>query len=139
MALCKVLAGLPEEVNSLFSAKNGMKYSGTELVAMSTIAKAAREKSLDAYKAAVLLHSATLTTDELISHHIDKLYDNMLESNLMKILAPYSAVQVSHVAKLINLPEDIVIIIIIMIVCMYDLYIAVYVGGEEIITNDFES
>ena len=75
---------------------------------MKAVAVAARAKSLDAFKAAIELHSSTLTGDELISHHMDKLYESMFESNLLKIIYPYSAVEVSHVAKLINLPEDIV-------------------------------
>lgn len=85
-----------------------MKHVCVELEAMKAVAVAARAKSLDAFKAAIELHSSTLTGDELISHHMDKLYESMFESNLLKIIYPYSAVEVSHVAKLINLPEDIV-------------------------------
>ena len=75
---------------------------------MKAVAIAARAKSLDAFKSAIELHSTVLTSDELISHHMDRLYENMFESNLLKIISPYSAVEVSHVAKLINLPEEVV-------------------------------
>lgn len=30
-----------------------------------------------------------LSTDDLISHHLDLLYDNMLEANLLKIIHPF--------------------------------------------------
>lgn len=46
-----------------------------------------------------------LKRDDLISHHLDLLYDKMLEANLLKIIFPYSSVEIAHVAKRINLPE----------------------------------
>ena len=50
-------------------------------------------------------HAAELKTDDLISHHLDILYDQMLEGNLLKIIHPFSCVEISHVAKLINMSE----------------------------------
>lgn len=46
-----------------------------------------------------------LRTDALISHQLDELYQRMLEMNLLKIVHPYSCVEISHVAKMINLPQ----------------------------------
>ena len=46
-----------------------------------------------------------LRTDALISHQLDELYQRMLELNLLKIVNPYSCVEISHVAKMINLSE----------------------------------
>jgi 26S proteasome regulatory subunit N6 len=103
-----LIAGQPEDVTSLYSSKSSLKHIGKELDAMISVAKAAREKSLDAFKAAVHEHSLILTSDALISHHLEKLYENMFESNLLKIIAPYSAVEVTFIAKLINLTEDMV-------------------------------
>ncbi len=36
---------------------------------------------------------------------MDVLYDKMLESNLLKIIQPYSSVEIRYVATTINLPE----------------------------------
>jgi 26S proteasome regulatory subunit N6 len=42
--------------------------------------------------------------DPLIKTHLGKLYEQLLESNLIKIIQPFSCVEIDHVAKLIKLP-----------------------------------
>lgn len=44
-----------------------------------------------------------LENDPIIKAHLESLYDKLLEGNLLRIIEPYSHVQVGHVAKLINL------------------------------------
>jgi 26S proteasome regulatory subunit N6 len=60
MMLCKVLQGLPEEVASLMQSKFGVKYTGTDVEAMSSIAKAAKVRSLEQFQGAVSYVSALL-------------------------------------------------------------------------------
>lgn len=105
MILCKVLNEAAAEVPAILTSKIGMKHSGIELEAMATIAKAAKVRSLEDFQAAVAKYEVYLKRDDLISHHLDLLYDKMLEANLLKIIFPYSSVEISHVAKRINLPE----------------------------------
>jgi 26S proteasome regulatory subunit N6 len=85
-------------------SKFGMKHSGADIEAMAAIARAAKARSLEQFQDAVNGFSSYLRSDDLISHHLDVLYDNMLEANLLKIIYPYSCVEIAHVAKLINLP-----------------------------------
>ena len=40
----------------------------------------------------------------MITRHLDQLYEALLDANLLKIIEPFSCVEVAHVAKLINLP-----------------------------------
>jgi 26S proteasome regulatory subunit N6 len=104
MILCKILSNKSAEVPGILSGKFGMKYAGGELAAMSSLAKAAKDRSLEAFTTAVDDHGKYLKCDDLISHHLDKLYSSMLEGNLLKIIYPYSSVEISHVAHRINLP-----------------------------------
>jgi len=105
MILCKVLNETADEVPAVLSSKMGMKHSGVELEAMAAIGRASKVRSLEDFQAVVDEHQALLRGDALISHHLDVLYDKMLEANLLKIINPFSTVEISHVAKLINLPE----------------------------------
>lgn len=49
-----------------------------------------------------------MKTNDLINHHLELLYEKMLESNLLRIIHPFSCVEIEHVAKLIKLPQPLV-------------------------------
>lgn len=50
-------------------------------------------------------YKTELENDPIIKAHLESLYDKLLEGNLLRIIEPYSHVQVAHVAKLINLDQ----------------------------------
>jgi len=108
MILCKILNEAPSEVPTMLSGKSGLKYAGIDLDAMGAVAKAAEKRSLDDFKAAVSKYASSLQEDVLISRHLDILYDQMMESNLLKIIGPFSCVEISHISSLINLEGSIV-------------------------------
>lgn len=89
MILCKILNESSADVPALLSSKFGMKHAGIDLEAMSAIAKAAKIRSLEDFQAAVAKYEQYLKSDDLISHHLDLLYDKMLEANLLKIVHPF--------------------------------------------------
>ncbi|KAJ1407747.1 hypothetical protein B484DRAFT_337157 [Ochromonadaceae sp. CCMP2298] len=109
MVLAKVLNGAPAEVPSILSSKHGMKHAFVGLEALAAIAKAAKARSLEDFQAAVTQYEPHLRHDALISHHLDVLYDKMLEGNLLKIISPYSVVEIAHIANKIRLPETTVV------------------------------
>ena len=45
-----------------------------------------------------------LMMDTVIRAHFTSLYDNLLEQNLLRIVEPFSRVEVAHVAALVGLP-----------------------------------
>jgi len=47
-----------------------------------------------------------LMSDPIIHAHFTALYDNLLEQNLLRIVEPFSRVEVDHVAKLVGLPVE---------------------------------
>jgi len=49
--------------------------------------------------------SVDLKDDLLVHTHLSQLYDTLLEKNLLKIIEPFSQVEISHVAAIIELPQ----------------------------------
>jgi len=105
MMLCKVLQGAADEVTGIVS-KWGAKYPGPDLEAMVAIAAAAKKRSLEDFDDATKKYSDLLTSDVLVSHHLGVLYGSMLESNLLKIIQPFSCVELDRVSELIKLPVE---------------------------------
>lgn len=67
-----------------------MKYAATpDIQAMSSVARAAKKRSLEDFQSTVTANRHLLVSEDLISHHLDNLYEKMLESNLLKIIHPF--------------------------------------------------
>jgi len=108
MILSKVLGDHMQDVPGLLTGKFALKHGGRQLDAMAAISKAAKSRSLEDFKSSVGQYADCLKTDNLISHHLDVLYEKMFEANLLKIIQPFSTVEIAHVAKLINLNVEVV-------------------------------
>lgn len=123
MMLCKILDNLTKalklsakggvgaksdkssvDISSIISSKQGVKYAGRDIDAMAAIASAASARSLAQYQSVTTSFSTELQGDLLIKHHLHFLHEQLLESNLIRIVEPYSCVEISHVAALIEMP-----------------------------------
>jgi 26S proteasome regulatory subunit N6 len=93
LLLMKIMLNLPQECKSVASSKAGLKYEGPELAAILAVAQV------------LGIHQAELN-DPVIQHHMSDLNETLLEQNLLRIVEPFSKVEVDHVAKLIKLPLD---------------------------------
>lgn len=52
----------------------------------------------------ILLTTTELSNDTIIRNHLSALYDTLLEQNLLRIIEPYSRVEMTHIAKLVRQP-----------------------------------
>ena len=71
---------------------------------MTAVAKAASERSLNSFETVLKDYEAELQSDLLIKHHLSILQEQLLESNLIRIMEPYSCVELEHIASLMELP-----------------------------------
>ncbi|WVQ92663.1 hypothetical protein IAS59_006477 [Cryptococcus gattii] len=99
MLLCKIMIGTPNDIFSLLSLKSAAPYMGKDVDSMKAIATALEERSLDLFKTALQNYSGQLQKDEIIRSHLSYLYDTLLEQNLIRVIEPYSAVELSWVAS----------------------------------------
>jgi 26S proteasome regulatory subunit N6 len=121
MMLCKILDGLkivlaPKSADmkssanvatttsAMLSGKQAVKYGGKDLDAMQAIAKAVANRNLKELHGVFEEYKEQLSSDILIQHHIQILQEQLLESNLLRIVEPYSCVELDFVAQKIELP-----------------------------------
>ena len=96
------------DMSGLVTGKQGVKYAGPAIEAMVAISKAATARSLKDFEQVTDKFRDELTSDLLIKHHLEHLYEQLLESNLVRIIEPFSSVEITHISKLIEMPVTIV-------------------------------
>ena len=106
MSLTKIMADLPAEAILIASSKNGLKFAGPELSALTEVAKSLKQRSLKDFEAVIQKHSTYLSSDPVIAYHLTDLNERLLEQNLLKLIEPYSRVEIAYLAHLINLSID---------------------------------
>jgi 26S proteasome regulatory subunit N6 len=104
MLLCKIMTNSPSDVHAIVHGKAGIKYAGADVDAMRALAEAHKERSLKSFQSCLQQYKVQLQDDPVISAHIVNLYEALLDANMLRILEPFSRVQIAHVAKLIDLP-----------------------------------
>ncbi|SNX84402.1 probable 26S proteasome non-atpase regulatory subunit Rpn6 [Melanopsichium pennsylvanicum] len=104
MLLCKIMLNLSEDVNSIISGKHATKYGGKDMEAMKAVAKAHEDRSLEGFEAALRTYKDELSNDPIVKNHLSALYDTLLEQNLLRVIEPYSRVEIAHIAKEVRQP-----------------------------------
>ena len=102
MILCKIIGGHLEEVNNVVLSKQGKNYYGPEIEALRSIEAAVKEKSIKLLEDNIEKNKQYFQ-DRVIKFHINNLHNDLLEKNLIKIIKPYSVVEIDFVAKSIGL------------------------------------
>lgn len=103
MALSKIMNGQGSEVPTILNTKKAVPYTGPEILSMRAIAKAYAERSLNTFGDVLKEYAAQIVNDELVQRHLKDLQADLLEQNLVRIIEPFSRVEIAHVASLIDL------------------------------------
>lgn len=106
MLMAKIMLNISSDVYAIINGKAGVRYAGIDIEAMKATADAHKERSIHSFEAVLKKYKAQLVDDPFIFSHLNVLYENLLEQNLIRLIEPFSRVQISHVAKLINLPLE---------------------------------
>lgn len=103
MLLSKIMLNLIDDVKQILSSKYASKYNSKDIDAMKAISKAYSNRSLKEFEEALQLYGKELSADAIIKSHFNALYDTLLEQNLVKVIEPFSVVEIEHVAQIIGL------------------------------------
>lgn len=111
--LCKVMLDHTEDVFSLLggvSARPSHRRfaAASELQALRDFAEAYRSKCLSRFNSAFQMHREDLFADPVINEHLRSLYERLLEANLLRILEPYSVVDLEHVVRSLGIDSMLV-------------------------------
>ena len=112
--LCRVLDGKASECPAIEAAAaislQNSKIVGiqrsSEIKTMMKIARASEEKSLHQLNKVINECRADLDADPVISSNVKNLIDSLEEQHLLRIVRPYSAVQLTRIAELIHLDVE---------------------------------
>ena len=74
-----------------------LKYSGPETACMLGISIAVNSSSLNLFMEVISEYTVVLEQDPVVRFHLETRQESMMEENLIKILKPYSRVQVQYV------------------------------------------
>ena len=102
MILSKIVGGHIEEVNNIVLSKQGRDYYGKEIEALRSVESAVKEKSIKLLKENIEKYKEYFS-DPVIEFHLSNLNNELLEKNLIKIIKPYSVVEIDFVSKSIGL------------------------------------
>ncbi|RKO92793.1 hypothetical protein BDK51DRAFT_36147 [Blyttiomyces helicus] len=103
MLLCKIMLNLSEDVHAIINGKLALRYAGSDVEAMRAVASAHQNRALVEFEAALAKYNDELQNDPIIRSHLGALYDNLQEQNLLRIIEPFSRVEIAHVASLVKL------------------------------------
>jgi 26S proteasome regulatory subunit N6 len=96
------------DISGIISGRQGVKYAGKDIDAMSAIATAASHRNLKEFQTVLETFPEELQQDLLIKHHLHILQEQLLESNLIRIIEPYSCVELQHIADKIEISLPVV-------------------------------
>jgi 26S proteasome regulatory subunit N6 len=106
MLLTQIMMNRPDDTKSIINSKSGLKYAGPQVDAMAAVAAAHKERSLKIFEKVLQDHQSQLSEDPVINHHLSDLNETLLEQNILRILEPFSRVEISHVAELVEMPFE---------------------------------
>ncbi|KAI0029249.1 PCI-domain-containing protein [Vararia minispora EC-137] len=99
MLLCKIMMNASEDANALLQHKSAVKWAQLrDVESMRAIARAHQARDLAAFEQ-TLRDYRELSADPTVRSHLAALYDTLLEQNLLRIVEPYSVVEIEHVAR----------------------------------------
>lgn len=109
MLLCKIMIGKIDDLNSLLKQKSCQPFiNKKDIEAMKSVSKSYLNRSLKDLEESLKVYNVELTLDPIIRSHLSDLYDSLFQKNLLKLIEPYSCIEINHICAMIGLPKDVI-------------------------------
>merc|ERR1712039_22186 len=102
--LSKIMQNRAAETSTIINSKSGLKYASPEIDAMGAIATSLQDRALKQFEEVRAKYKQQIDEDPIIHFHLEGLNETLLEQNILRILEPFSRVEIAHVAELMELP-----------------------------------
>lgn len=107
MLLSKIMTNNLNDINSLLKQKACQPFiNKKEIDAMKSVSAAVANRSLKDLEDSLKFYSVELSLDPIIRAHLSDLYDSLFEKNLLKLIEPYSCIEINHICSMIGLPKE---------------------------------
>ncbi|ESL11893.1 proteasome regulatory non-ATPase subunit 6 [Trypanosoma rangeli SC58] len=107
MILAKIATDSPDELFALLSSKNVLEYRGQDMDALRGVAEAYNKQDTHLFNRIIRENEgAAFLADEILQRRLTVMYNSLLERHLLKLLEPYSRVQISYLAALLRLDVE---------------------------------
>jgi 26S proteasome regulatory subunit N6 len=108
LLLCRIMMDNIEEASNLVTGRFGVLYANDNKVTktMLLILEAYKEKNLVRLAEILLENKSDIEDDKIISSQIDILYDQLLEKNIVKLITPYSRIEIGYLALKLSISSD---------------------------------
>lgn len=109
LILSKIIARRWDEIGIVLKNKNTLRHLNDGIVKiLFRVRDACGDRDLKSYSDILLKHSEELRSDPFICSHLQYLYDILLDSNIIKIIEPYSIVRIGFIAEALGFEEDVI-------------------------------
>lgn len=108
LVLSKIMQNCIEDAENLINGRYGLIYSEYSVytILIKKILKAYKLKDLVKLLDILEKEAVIIKKDRILNSQIDFLYDQLLERNILKLIIPYSNVQVSFLSKKLGVCEE---------------------------------
>lgn len=109
LVLSKIIAKKWDETNVLMKNKNVLRHLDDEMIKiLFKVGEVCSNRDLKSYNDLLLAHSERIQQDSFICAHLQYLYDILLDSNIIKIIEPYSVVKIEFIAESLGFDADVI-------------------------------
>uniref|UniRef100_A0A0N5B6M4 PCI domain-containing protein n=1 Tax=Strongyloides papillosus TaxID=174720 RepID=A0A0N5B6M4_STREA len=105
LCLTKLMMNKPDEVKNFISSKFGIKYYGEELYCMEQMANSIEKKCVKLFDGVVKKYPS-LQQNFVVKSSLERLYDFMFDQDILRVIKPYSSVEIDYIASRIGLASS---------------------------------